>query len=265
MRPAYLIALLCHRHKALPVLKWNGKLVPSQGICKSRRLNWWPTVLSYCRAFASNLTLIKINPFLLFAPQAQQFVLFAVVWNGSKWQPQLASACESFYGQWMADVVSIFRYRFAVLQTASCKLTFFVFAGLVSGFVSKHRVLSVEVCLLPLNSIRWPIVRSDAVRSTTPTQRHIAWKRGRRCTAPSCTMNQKTHTPSLKRRYLFWRACPCKRSPWRYREQLCTCTTNNVCGHSVVETGASSSQVVRCQEGKKYRLPYVVYEKLAPW
>eukprot|EP01062_Namystynia_karyoxenos_P017578 TRINITY_DN1647_c0_g1_i6.p1 TRINITY_DN1647_c0_g1~~TRINITY_DN1647_c0_g1_i6.p1 ORF type:complete len:591 (+),score=265.75 TRINITY_DN1647_c0_g1_i6:124-1773(+) len=31
----------------------------------------------------------------------------------------------------------------------------------------------------------------------------------------------------------------------------------------VVETGATSSQVVKCQSGKKYMLPYVVYEKLA--
>jgi len=33
---------------------------------------------------------------------------------------------------------------------------------------------------------------------------------------------------------------------------------------TVVETGHSSSQVVKCQSGKKYRIPYVVYEKLAP-
>eukprot|EP01065_Artemidia_motanka_P004772 TRINITY_DN1227_c0_g1_i1.p2 TRINITY_DN1227_c0_g1~~TRINITY_DN1227_c0_g1_i1.p2 ORF type:complete len:555 (+),score=222.35 TRINITY_DN1227_c0_g1_i1:135-1667(+) len=30
----------------------------------------------------------------------------------------------------------------------------------------------------------------------------------------------------------------------------------------VVETGATSSQVVKCQNGKKYVLPYIVYEKL---
>jgi len=32
---------------------------------------------------------------------------------------------------------------------------------------------------------------------------------------------------------------------------------------TVVETGSSSSQVVKAQNGKKYRIPYVVYEKLA--
>lgn len=32
----------------------------------------------------------------------------------------------------------------------------------------------------------------------------------------------------------------------------------------VVETGEKSSQVVKCQNGKKYTLPYVVYEKLWP-
>lgn len=33
---------------------------------------------------------------------------------------------------------------------------------------------------------------------------------------------------------------------------------------TVVETGATSSQVVKCQSGKKYTLPYVVYEKTFP-
>ena len=33
---------------------------------------------------------------------------------------------------------------------------------------------------------------------------------------------------------------------------------------SVVETGAISTQIVKCQAGKKYTLPYVVYEKLFP-
>lgn len=32
----------------------------------------------------------------------------------------------------------------------------------------------------------------------------------------------------------------------------------------VVETGALSTQIVKCQSGKKYTLPYVVYEKLFP-
>merc|ERR1712019_91364 len=32
---------------------------------------------------------------------------------------------------------------------------------------------------------------------------------------------------------------------------------------TIVETGVSSSQVVKCQNGKKFRIPYVVYEKLA--
>lgn len=29
----------------------------------------------------------------------------------------------------------------------------------------------------------------------------------------------------------------------------------------VVETGATSTQTVKCQNGKKYRVPYAVYEK----
>jgi len=33
---------------------------------------------------------------------------------------------------------------------------------------------------------------------------------------------------------------------------------------TIVETGESSSQVVVCQEGKKYTVPYVVYEKTFP-
>jgi len=33
---------------------------------------------------------------------------------------------------------------------------------------------------------------------------------------------------------------------------------------AVVETGAKSTQVVKCQAGKKYTLPYVVYEKAFP-
>ena len=33
---------------------------------------------------------------------------------------------------------------------------------------------------------------------------------------------------------------------------------------TVVETGANSQQVVACQDGKKYNLPYVVYEKVFP-
>lgn len=33
---------------------------------------------------------------------------------------------------------------------------------------------------------------------------------------------------------------------------------------TVVETGATSSQVVQCQEGKKFTIPYVVYEKTFP-
>ena len=32
----------------------------------------------------------------------------------------------------------------------------------------------------------------------------------------------------------------------------------------VVETGAKSTQIVKCQSGKKYVLPYVVYEKVRP-
>lgn len=32
---------------------------------------------------------------------------------------------------------------------------------------------------------------------------------------------------------------------------------------TVVETGKKSSQIVKCQNGKKYTVPYVVYEKLA--
>ena len=32
----------------------------------------------------------------------------------------------------------------------------------------------------------------------------------------------------------------------------------------VVETGATSSQTVKCQSGKKYTVPYVVYEKTFP-
>ena len=32
----------------------------------------------------------------------------------------------------------------------------------------------------------------------------------------------------------------------------------------IVETGAVSSQTVPCQDGKKYTLPYIVYEKLFP-
>jgi len=32
----------------------------------------------------------------------------------------------------------------------------------------------------------------------------------------------------------------------------------------VVETGAKSTQIVKCQSGKKYVLPYVVYEKVFP-
>lgn len=34
--------------------------------------------------------------------------------------------------------------------------------------------------------------------------------------------------------------------------------------HTVAETGAKSSQVVKCQQGKKFSLPYVVYEKAFP-
>ena len=37
-----------------------------------------------------------------------------------------------------------------------------------------------------------------------------------------------------------------------------------VLNQTVVETGASSSQVVPCQSGKKYTVPYVVYEKTWP-
>ena len=33
---------------------------------------------------------------------------------------------------------------------------------------------------------------------------------------------------------------------------------------TVVETGAKSSQTVKCQNGKKYTIPYVVYEKTFP-
>jgi len=33
---------------------------------------------------------------------------------------------------------------------------------------------------------------------------------------------------------------------------------------TIVETGATSTQVVKCQSGKKYTLPYVVYEKTFP-
>lgn len=33
---------------------------------------------------------------------------------------------------------------------------------------------------------------------------------------------------------------------------------------TVVETGATSSQIVKCQSGKKYVLPYIVYEKTWP-
>jgi len=33
---------------------------------------------------------------------------------------------------------------------------------------------------------------------------------------------------------------------------------------TVLETGETSSQVVKCQEGKKYTVPYVVYEKTFP-
>lgn len=33
---------------------------------------------------------------------------------------------------------------------------------------------------------------------------------------------------------------------------------------TVVETGSKSSQVVKCQNGKKYTVPYVVYEKVWP-
>jgi hypothetical protein len=32
----------------------------------------------------------------------------------------------------------------------------------------------------------------------------------------------------------------------------------------IVETGAVSSQTVPCQDGKKYTIPYIVYEKLFP-
>ena len=32
----------------------------------------------------------------------------------------------------------------------------------------------------------------------------------------------------------------------------------------IVETGVSSTQTVKCQKGKKYTLPYVVYEKTFP-
>ena len=33
---------------------------------------------------------------------------------------------------------------------------------------------------------------------------------------------------------------------------------------TVVETGDTSSQIVKCQSGKKYNIPYVVYEKTFP-
>lgn len=33
---------------------------------------------------------------------------------------------------------------------------------------------------------------------------------------------------------------------------------------TIVETGETSSQTVKCQSGKKYTLPYVVYEKTFP-
>jgi hypothetical protein len=33
---------------------------------------------------------------------------------------------------------------------------------------------------------------------------------------------------------------------------------------TIVETGDSSSQTVKCQDGKAYRVPYVVYEKVFP-
>ena len=32
---------------------------------------------------------------------------------------------------------------------------------------------------------------------------------------------------------------------------------------TVVETGATSTQTVKCQSGKKYLVPYVVYEKVS--
>lgn len=36
------------------------------------------------------------------------------------------------------------------------------------------------------------------------------------------------------------------------------------CTQTNVDTGVTSSQIVKCQDGKKYRLPYVVYEKTWP-
>ena len=37
-----------------------------------------------------------------------------------------------------------------------------------------------------------------------------------------------------------------------------------ICTQTIVETGVKSTQTVKCQNGKKYALPYVVYEKVYP-
>merc|ERR1711907_799013 len=41
-------------------------------------------------------------------------------------------------------------------------------------------------------------------------------------------------------------------------------TDSYTLSQTVVETGDTSSQVVKCQSGKKYTVPYVVYEKTFP-